>query len=537
MNNSDVMKQVQGDFNENHLWTQVIDKTAYNSFEKLLKDSENVSKGIYLDCTCSECDFVIKMISKQNNLKILNSWLILNGHIPVNDLMKNLRIDSDFKVIFTQENSTNFYEIIGFYNIEGKLYNISYAKWNAKNKELIFQDPVKNSLNFLNRGNFYNVPIKTGFYISNSSMKTDSMSLDMLNELYNEPRSSFKIPLQLKYFHNMNLLLSDSFNFQIQISCAGSELGNLNENDSLYESLKDAKDVWITFVLFIALISAMFKISYVFLGKYRDNDEENVRPEPSVLVNVFEIVTNQGVNHVPHQTSIRLVILSGLILMVILFNLYSASLLTVILTPPIDNFHNVDDVMESDIKLSRFDHAYAEYAFQLRLEESSQKYQNNKSILVYSDGQKGVLSLRNGFNAFGGESSAIEAEAAKSLQLNEICNLKKQVLTTFPMYFMLPKGSQYKEIFKVFLFRAAEVGIQDRILNVFKKDKGMCLVGISLISVPFSKVRSAFYMLGVGMIASIILLILEVIWFTCNACQVKKTIPKTPIIMDSYYMP
>uniref|UniRef100_A0A336MRZ3 CSON006140 protein n=1 Tax=Culicoides sonorensis TaxID=179676 RepID=A0A336MRZ3_CULSO len=391
-------------------------------------------------------------------------------------------------------------------------------------------------------------------------MKTDSMSLDMLNELYNEPRSSFKIPLQLKYFHNMNLLLSDSFNFQIQISCTSSELGNLNENDSLYASLKDdftrksdlltflaplAKDVWITFVLFIALISTMFKISYVVLGKYRHNDDENLRPEPSVLVNVFEIITNQGVNHVPHQTSIRLVILSGLILMVILFNLYSASLLTVILTPPIDNFHNVDDVMESDIKLSRFDHAYAEYAFQLRIEESSQKYQNNtkhhmkshKRILVFSDGQKGVLSLRDGFNAFGGESSAIEAEAATSLQLNEICNLKKQVLTTFPMYIMLPKGSQYKEIFKVFLFRAAEVGIQDRILNVFKKDKGMCLVGISLISVPFSKVRSAFYMLGGGMIASIILLILEVIWFKCYSCQVKRTIPKKPILMDCYYMP
>lgn len=145
------------------------------------------------------------------------------------------------------------------------------------------------------------------------------------------------------------------------------------------------------------------------------------------------------------------------------------------------------------------------------MDESSQKYQhimfnnsthspnrlNTKNVLVFGDGHKGVLSLRDGkSSAFGGESSAIESAAAHSLKLSEICYLKRQTLINIPMYTVLPKGSQFKEIFKIALLRATEVGILDRILKLFKKDKGLCLTGVSLTSVTFSKVRSAFYLLG-----------------------------------------
>lgn len=143
------------------------------------------------------------------------------------------------------------------------------------------------------------------------------------------------------------------------------------------------------------------------------------------------------------------------------------------------------------------------------MNDSSQKYQdvmtsnttlrspsNIKTVLVFGDGQKGVLSLRDGLKTFGGESSAIESLAAHTLKLSEICNLKRQTLINIPMYTVLPKGSQYKEMFKIVLLHATEVGILDRILKIFKKDKGLCLTGVSLTSVTFSKVRSAFYILG-----------------------------------------
>lgn len=119
-----------------------------------------------------------------------------------------------------------------------------------------------------------------------------------------------------------------------------------------------------------------------------------------------------------------------------------------------------------------------------------------RQVLVFNDGHQGMLSLRDGLVAFGGESSPIEAMASCSLKLSEICNLKRQTLINIPMFTVLPKGSQFKELFKVVLLRTTEVGILDRILKMFKKDKGLCLVGVSLASVTFSKVRTAFYILG-----------------------------------------
>lgn len=104
----------------------------------------------------------------------------------------------------------------------------------------------------------------------------------------------------------------------------------------------------------------MFKLSYICIHKVMEKSEET--DEPSVLLNIFEIITNQGINDVPEQTSIRLIILSGLILMVILFNLYSASLLTVILTPPSDPYRHVHEMISSDIQMSRYNHSYAEFA-------------------------------------------------------------------------------------------------------------------------------------------------------------------------------
>lgn len=125
-----------------------------------------------------------------------------------------------------------------------------------------------------------------------------------------------------------------------------------------------ARDVWIVFFIFVLLISVMFKISYIWLDKIIDRSEED-KDEPSVFINIFEIITNQGINDVPLQTSIRMVILSGLILMLVLFNLYSASLLTVILMPPIDPYRHANELIASDIQLSRYAEPYAEFALQV----------------------------------------------------------------------------------------------------------------------------------------------------------------------------
>lgn len=124
------------------------------------------------------------------------------------------------------------------------------------------------------------------------------------------------------------------------------------------------------------------------------------------------------------------------------------------------------------------------------------QHQKQDVITIFNNATKGLLCIRDGLVAFGGEASSIQNAASHLFDASEICNLKQKTLMNTPMYMILPKNSQYKEMFNVALLRSFEVGILNRILMVYQKEKGVCLAGVTLFSVPFSKVRTAFYVLG-----------------------------------------
>lgn len=120
--------------------------------------------------------------------------------------------------------------------------------------------------------------------------------------------------------------------------------------------------VWIVLTLFLLLIATLLK----FFNYITRQSEKESEQRSSIFLQIIGIVTNQGLSDVPHESSIRILTLSALVMILVLFNLYTASLLTVILTPPSDTFKNAEELLQNRVHLSRFNNSFTEIALKVR---------------------------------------------------------------------------------------------------------------------------------------------------------------------------
>lgn len=336
------------------------------------------SGGVYFDM---ESDSLT-----QNDFNFNSSyyWLV-KGQFP--GAMNQFNLQFDTHLTFFDSNLT--------------LFNI----WSTSKSLMIEEMGCWNSTFMLSptRGerNLSGTELETTIYVSDLSA-AQNQTTALLSSNFTKEGASFQIMLQVKYFHTLNLILSEKFKFSIKISKITEDIetyGDLNETDILSAgALLNTKnlhkfhfifsdfylqedlfylltpelvsgqdyltflspldtDVWITFCLFLLLIAALIKCFGII------TQDQNVE----VIIQVVGTVAMQGINPMPHNTSLRLIMLSGLVLMLVLFNLYTASLLGVILTQPKDKFHDSAGVVSSQIGLARMNNYYSEMALTVRL--------------------------------------------------------------------------------------------------------------------------------------------------------------------------
>lgn len=131
-----------------------------------------------------------------------------------------------------------------------------------------------------------------------------------------------------------------------------------------------------------------------------------------------------------------------------------------------------------------------------------QNHPHSKAIDIYRDPVKGLEHIKTKPLAFCGESPILHDTIHKMFKSSEICDLRKQSVMNEPMYMILPKNSQYNEIFRVLMMRAFEAGLTDRNQKIYSTEMPSCMAGVTIYSVPLSKVSGAIYVLF-GMSVSI----------------------------------
>ncbi|KAL1403590.1 hypothetical protein pipiens_001772, partial [Culex pipiens pipiens] len=134
------------------------------------------------------------------------------------------------------------------------------------------------------------------------------------------------------------------------------------------------------------------------------------------------------------------------------------------------------------------------------------------TIPVYTDVITAVPYLQRGGYAFHCEMTEAFQDIADQFDANEICELR----TTTGLFndlrlmsFVVPKRSMYTEMFRITMMRLQEIGLIKRTLTIHRIEKPICQSGGRVLPVEVSGVSTAFAVLGVGMLLSTMIMLLE----------------------------
>lgn len=120
---------------------------------------------------------------------------------------------------------------------------------------------------------------------------------------------------------------------------------------------------------------------------------------------------------------------------------------------------------------------------------------DKKTIAVFDNYYEGLQYMKHGSVAFTGESSNIQGLIKRTFNPDEICEVKKQIVIYTPQYYALKKHSQYSRAFMIGLLKADEAGILQKLKNTYFEEMPPCVAGVTLYSVPFTKIKGAIILL------------------------------------------
>ncbi|ETN57882.1 hypothetical protein AND_010538 [Anopheles darlingi] len=270
--------------------------------------------------------------------------------------------------------------------------------------------------------------------------------------------------------------------------------------------------VWLTFVMSLGL--AMLVLKYL----PRASAHLGLGPPPppeTYLLDVVSCVAQQGVAQVSRFVSSRVAILVLLVGNLVLYNYYTSTVISGLLSVQMIGPETIPQVIDSSLKVSLTDTGY--HRIMLReqtLPYSTELYERKArparspatELPLFTDVDHAVPFLRRGGHALHCELTEVYPALANQFTANEICELRTvEGLFGYDirvMAFVLPKHSMYSELFKTTLMRAQETGIVKRIYRIHKTTKPICQGSATVYSVELSEVSLAFIILGVGIALS-----------------------------------
>lgn len=112
--------------------------------------------------------------------------------------------------------------------------------------------------------------------------------------------------------------------------------------------------------------------------------------------------------------------------------------------------------------------------------------------------------------AYGCESNTFHSIVRKYYTNLDICTLQKQSLMDQPVYFLLLKKSQYTQMFRSALIQFDEHGHLTRMKSFYDVTMPSCMQKNTVYSIEMSEIKSAFFVLKLASLLSLIILVIEI---------------------------
>ncbi|XP_030768286.1 ionotropic receptor 75a-like [Sitophilus oryzae] len=282
--------------------------------------------------------------------------------------------------------------------------------------------------------------------------------------------------------------------------------------------------VWIsTAVLIIIMIVSLFVLMKWEWKKKTITTVQNTSNSIELSDSFMEIVlltlaalSQQGAAAMPSSTPGRIATIVLLIALMFMYVSYSANIVALLQTSS-NSIKTLEDLLNSRITIGVDDTVYNHFYFSTA-EEPIRKAIYEKKVAPpgkpanYMPLEVGVRKMREGLFAFHMETGSGYKLVSEIFREDEKCGLQEiAYIQVVDPWFAIQKNSSYKEMLKIGLRLLQENGMQERENILIYTRKPVCTSKTStFISVGIIDCYSAAVILAGGMIASIIVLILEV---------------------------
>ncbi|XP_033236544.1 ionotropic receptor 75a isoform X2 [Drosophila pseudoobscura] len=236
----------------------------------------------------------------------------------------------------------------------------------------------------------------------------------------------------------------------------------------------------------------------------------------------FAALCQQGLDPIPKDHSSRFVVITIFLFSLVIYNYYTSSVVGGLLSSSDKGPATVDEITSSPLTISFEDIGYYKVLFRESKSPAVARLIKTKlsssrplgKIPVFAHIEEAVPYIKSGGFAFHCEVVAAYPLIAELFDASEICDLREVsgLMEVELLNWILPKNSQYTELFKVAMCSARERGFVERLLRQRQIRKPTCQSLYTVYPVTLSGALAAFFVLICGIIMSILMLSIEIIY-------------------------
>ncbi|KAK9883985.1 hypothetical protein WA026_004921 [Henosepilachna vigintioctopunctata] len=326
-------------------------------------------------------------------------------------------------------------------------------------------------------------------------------------------------PLLLKYdrlpfveYSFGNWILRSSFIFR--------KLKRKSESTTIFLQPFDT-EVWVLILIFMIILLIALKISFSMKPSHIVQKQGLDSRWSMMFLFVTGAFCQQGAICCPLSPSSRVLFICVFIFCILIYQFYSASIVSYMLLDSSISISSLKDLLESNLQVGIEDILIdRNYFVQTKdlvaielFKKKINKLQLDNDTGFYEPTDALPLVRKGGF-AFHVETSTAYPIIEKTFSNQEICELGEvQMYRTQPMYTNLPKHSPFKEMINYCMLRLVEEGLMFRLRRFWDARKPGCIESEKKIdiSVSLKDITCGLLVLGSGIFITFLVLLMEFI--------------------------
>ncbi|KAL1517064.1 hypothetical protein ABEB36_000877 [Hypothenemus hampei] len=278
-----------------------------------------------------------------------------------------------------------------------------------------------------------------------------------------------------------------------------------------------AKQTWFVALYVTGIICVCIEISYFIHSNRTWSSLVSFRS----IFYVIAAFSQQSID-VPTQLASRIIFLHLLICSVLLYNYYTSSLVSSLISTEPEVMKTIKELVESNLKVGLELQPYLITFILDRVKEdpdidllNKTKFYERNELNVFS-AEEGVRRVHEGEFAYHLESVTAYSLISDSFEQESICDLAEIPLIQSDTSLMTKKKCEYKKLFQISLRKMWQSGIIKKLYKTWVMGKPECLSSTRVISVTVNDLFLPYFLFVLGVLGSIVVLIIEIIWNKCK---------------------